>query len=155
MKNINKILKDAILNFNRKNQKDCKKMFHKVLEEDPVNPEANYYLGLLYSKEENFQKAVLHLKAVVDLRVNFLFTQQCRMILGLIYFKNKEYDRAEYEFTEVMNSKLKMPQVYAALAAVYYYSGEKEKAVEFAEKAYNMDQFNLNAKTVIFCATTR
>jgi tetratricopeptide (TPR) repeat protein len=146
VKNINKSLKEAIFQFYRKNYEDSKKIFQEVLEKDPVNPEAHYYIGLIYSKENNYQKAVLHLKSVVDQSVNFLFTQQCRMILGYIYFKNKEYSRAEHEFLEVKSSKLKIPQVFAALAAVYYYLGDREKTVEFAEKAFNMDQFNLNAK---------
>jgi tetratricopeptide (TPR) repeat protein len=146
MKDINKLLKEAIFQFSRKNLNDSRKMFNKVLDHDAANPEANYYLGLIYSKEENFQKAVLHLKAVVDLGANFLFTQQCRMILGYIYFKNKEFERAEYEFLEVLNSKINLIQVYAALAAVYYYLPNPDKSMQFAEKAYNMDQFNLNAK---------
>lgn len=94
---INKVLHEAIKDFNRKNFDESKDLFLKVLDQDPINPEANYYLGLMYSKETNWKKAVLHLKSVVDMGINFLYTQQCRMILGYIYFMNKEYRRAEYE----------------------------------------------------------
>jgi tetratricopeptide (TPR) repeat protein len=146
MKDINQLLKEAIYHFGRKSVEDSKTIFHDVLEEDPTNPEANYYLGLIYTKETNFQKAVIHLKSVVDLGANFLFTQQCRMILGFIYFKNKEFERAEHEFLQVLDSKINLLQVYAALAAVYYYLPDKEKSMHYAEKAYKMDQFNLNAK---------
>ena len=91
--NLNKILQKAILQFNRKKLDSSKDLFFKVLEKDPANPEANYYLGLMYSKEKNWKKAVVHLKSVVDLSVNFLYTQQCRMLLGYIYFNNKEYKK--------------------------------------------------------------
>ncbi len=144
--NINKILQKAILQFNRKNIDSSKDLFFKVLEKDPSNPEANYYLGLAYSKELNWKKAVVHLKAVVDMSVNFLYTQQCRMVLGYIYFNNKEYKRAEIEFLEVLKSKVNIVQVYAALAAVKYYLGEKKEAIKYAEKACDVDSFNLNAK---------
>jgi tetratricopeptide (TPR) repeat protein len=146
LKNLNKILKDAITAYNRKNIDEARILFFEVLDEDPTNPEANYYLGLIYSREENYPKAVIHLKAIVDLGANFLFTQQCRMILGMIYYKTAEYERAEREFTEVLNSRLNMVQVHAALAAVYSQMGNKDKALQHAGKAYNMDQYNLNAK---------
>ena len=144
--NINKILQKAILQFNRKKLKSSKELFFKVLEKDPANPEANYYLGLMYSKEQNWKKAVVHLKAVVDLGVNFLYTQQCRMVLGYIYFNNKEYKRAEREFLEVLKSKVNIVQVYAALAAIKYYLDEKDEAIKYAEKACDVDSYNLNAK---------
>ncbi|HOV14670.1 MAG TPA: tetratricopeptide repeat protein [Spirochaetota bacterium] len=146
MANSNKMLKDAIFSYNRKNFDEAKVLFSEVIDKDPTNPEANYYLGLMYAKDENHKKAVLHLKNVVDLGTNFLFTTQCRMILGYIYFKNRDFDRAEYEFKSVIDSKLNVVQVYAALAAVYYQNDDKKKALEYAEKAYQMDQFNLNAK---------
>ncbi|HOJ64300.1 MAG TPA: tetratricopeptide repeat protein [Spirochaetota bacterium] len=143
---VNTLLKEAIIQYNRKNIEEAKLLFSQVLDSDPVNPEANYYLGLIYSKEENYKKAVIYLKSVVDTGINFLFTQQCRMILGYIYFKNTEYKRAEYEFKEVMKSNLEIIQVYAALAAIYHKLQEKENALKFAEKAYNLDPYNLNAK---------
>jgi len=143
---INVILKDAIKQFNRKNTQDSQDLFYQVLEKDPMNPEANYYLGLIYSKEGNDPKSVLHLKNVVDMGTSFLYTQQCRMILGLVYFRNKEYKRAELEFLEVIKSNVKTVQVYASLACVYYYMNEKEECRKYSEKAYSMEPFNLNAK---------
>lgn len=144
--NLNKILQKAILQFNRKKLDSSKELFFKVLEKDPANPEANYYLGLMYAKDKNWKKAVVHLKSVVDLSINFLYTQQCRMILGYIYFNNKEYKRAELEFLEVLKSKVKIVQVYAALAAIKYSLNEKEEAINYAEKACDIDSYNLNAK---------
>ena len=143
---LTKNLDEGIVQFNRKDAKKAKELFYKVLDDDPTNPEANYYLGLMYSKDQDWKKAVLHLKAVVDLGVNFLYTQQCRMILGYIYSKNKEFARAEYEFLEVLKAKFNIVQVYAALAAIKHYLGEKDEAIKYAEKACDVDSFNLNAK---------
>ncbi|OHD38378.1 MAG: hypothetical protein A2086_11255 [Spirochaetes bacterium GWD1_27_9] len=145
-KNVNKNLKDGIFNYSRKNFAEARIFFFEVLEKDPTNPEANYYLGLIFAKDNNYQKAVIHLKSVVDTGLSFIFTQQCRMLLGYIYFKNKEYRRAELEFLEVLNSKMESVQVFAALAAIYYQLEDRQKSLKFAEKAYSMDQFNLNAK---------
>lgn len=143
---INELIRKAVLHFNRKNIKESKKMFQDVLEKDPSNPEANYYLGLIYSKEDKWTKAVVHFKSVVDLGANFLYTQQCRMLLGLIYFNNKEYKRAEIEYLEVLKANVNIVQVYAALAAIKYYLDEEDEALKYARKAMDVDQFNLNAK---------
>lgn len=146
MNEIQKNLQEAVNSYNRKQIDESITMFEKILEIDAVNPEANYYLGLIYSKEKKFEKSVLHLKTVVDMGVSFIFTHQCRMILGYIYFQNGEYDRAEYEFLEVLKAKFNITQVHAALSAVYYKKEKYDRAFEEANKAYTMDNFNVNAK---------
>jgi len=143
---ISRILEDAVFNYNRRNLSEATELFRAVLEDDPVNPEANYYLGIIYSKDEKWTKAVVHFKAVVDMESNFLYTQQCRMLLGYIYFKNKDYKRAEAEFLYVLDSNVNIVQVYAALAAIKYHLGEKDEALMYAEKACDIDNYNLNAK---------
>ncbi|HNZ27509.1 MAG TPA: tetratricopeptide repeat protein, partial [Spirochaetota bacterium] len=45
-----------------------------------------------------------------------------------------------------MKSNLNILQVNAALSAIYYKLGDKEKAIQFAEKAFERDPYNLNAK---------
>lgn len=125
---------------------ECRALFEAVLEKDPTNPEANYYLGLMYCKKNNWSKAVLHFKNVVDLGVNFLYTYQCRMLLGYIYFNNQNYERAEYEYLEVLKSNLNIVQVNAALAAIKYHLNDREAALKYAEKACKQDSYNLNAK---------
>ncbi len=143
---VNDLLKQAVLNYNRKKVDESKQLFLDVLDKDPSNPEANYYLGLIYAKDEHWAKAVLHFKNVVDLGANFLYTQQCRMLLGLIYFQNQDYKRAEIEYLEVLKSNVNIVQVYAALAAIKYYLDEKEEAIDYAQRAYDMDIYNINAK---------
>ena len=143
---LTKLIKDAIFQFNRKNLSASKKLFTKVLSDDPTNPEANYYLGLIYSKEYNWKKAVLHLKTVVDMGANYLYTTQCRMILGYIYFQNKDYKRAENEYLQVLKSKVNIVQVYSALASIKYYLNEEKEAIKYAEKACDVDSYNANAK---------
>lgn len=146
MSEIQQKLKNAVNSYNRKVFDESVELFRSVLEEDPSNPEANYYMGLMYSKDKNFPKAVTHLKSIVDLGVSFIFTHQCRMLLGYMYYETGEYDRALFEFSNVLKSNFNIPQVYAALSAVCYKMDEFDKSLEFANKAYSMDNFNLNAK---------
>ncbi|MBN2546136.1 MAG: tetratricopeptide repeat protein [Spirochaetes bacterium] len=143
---INTDLKEAIKKFKRIKYDSSKDLLYKVLESDPINPEAHYYLGLIYSKEENWQKAIVHLKTIIDLGINFIFTNQCRMLLGLIYFKNKEFTRALKEFTDALESEEETGKIYAALSCVYHYMNEKEKAFNYAKQAFDIDPYNLNAK---------
>ena len=145
-KNLEKTLDKAVLNFNRKNIGQSRILFSKILEKEPTNLEANYYLGLIYSREDDFQKAIFHLKTVIDLNMNFLYKQQCRMVLGFIFFKRKEYERADYEFQEILKSRISIVQVFAALASIKYHLNDRESALEYARKAYDIDSYNLNAK---------
>ena len=141
-----KLLKKGITLYNRKKEAEAEALFLNVIDSDPLNPEANYYLGLIYSKSQQYVSAEKNLKVVVDSEVNFLYTQQSRMILGYIYFKLKKYDLAELQFLKVKDTNLNIIQVYAALSAVYHYMKDKQKAIYYAERAYNIDQLNLNAK---------
>jgi len=143
---LNTDLKEAIKKFKRIKYDNSKDLLFKVLDSDPINPEAHYYLGMIFSKEENWQKAIVHLKTIIDLGINFIFTNQCRMLLGLIYFKNKEFVRAEKEFSDALESEEDTGKIYAALSSVYHYMNEKEKAFNFAKQAYDNDPYNINAK---------
>ncbi len=145
-KEISKKLNEAINLFNRRKNLEAEQAFLQVLKKDPNNPEANYYLGLTYTKENLYPKAVYHLKAVIDLNVNFLFTQQCRMILGYIYYKSGSYSEACDFFLLVLDSKMEVLQASSAISAVYYNMGDRENALHYAEKAYNMDKYNFNAR---------
>ncbi len=68
------------------------------------------------------------------------------MILGFVYFKTKDYESAELQFLKVKEANVNIIQVYAALAAVYHYLKDREKAIYYAERAFSIDQYNLNAK---------
>jgi tetratricopeptide (TPR) repeat protein len=141
-----KRLQDSIFQYNRRNIDEAKEGFLDVLTEDPTNPEANYYLGLIYAGNNDDQKAVIHLKAVVDSDAYFLFTQQCRMILAWVYYKNREFSRAEQELLTVLEGNTRTVQIYAALSAVLYKQDRREEALIYAERAYEMDPMNINSK---------
>ena len=102
MNEIQEKLWEGILCFNRKSYEESKLFFNDVLDWDSGNPEANYYLGLIYMKEENYTKAVVYLKSIVDMSVNFIFTHQCRMLLGVIYYRTEEWERAKSEFLKLL-----------------------------------------------------
>ena len=143
---ISEQVKDAINLFNRRKNLEAEQGFLQVLKKDPYNPEANYYLGLLYTRENLFPNAVYHLKAIIDLDFSFLFTQQCRMILGYIYYKDGNYSEACDFFLQVLDSKTYVLNASSAIAAVYYNMGDKENALYYAEKSFNMDKYNINAR---------
>lgn len=143
---INLDLKRAIKFYKRLKFEEAQAIFSKILEKDPINPEAHYYLGLIYSKKEEWEKAIIHLKTIIDIGINFIFTNQCRLLLGIIYFNNHEYERAEHVFLEALNHEENKSKIYSALSSVYYYMKEKEKALNYAKKAIEADNYNLSAK---------
>ena len=52
--------------------------------------------------------------------VNFIFTHQCRMLLGVIYYRTEEWERAKSEFLKLLKVNFEPAKVHAALASVYY-----------------------------------
>ena len=146
MNEIQEKLWEGMLCFNRKSYEESKLFFTDVLDWDSGNPEANYYLGLIYMKEENYTKAVVYLKSIVDMSVNFIFTHQCRMLLGVIYYRTQEWERAKAEFQKLLKVNFEPAKVHAALASVYYKLEDYENALDEAFKAHKADPYNLNAK---------
>ena len=75
-----------------------------ALDEDPAeNPELAYYLGLCYTKLEQYDDALLYLEQVVTNHTNLLLIYQSRLILGYIYCVTERYRLAEFEMKKLLD----------------------------------------------------
>ena len=115
-------------------------------EEDPTkNPTLAYYLGLSYTKLEEYDDALLYLEQVVTASDNILHIYQCRMVLGFIYTITERYELAKFEFNELIKGGYESPQSYAALGFIAYIQKKPKKSLEYFEKALDLDPENPNA----------
>lgn len=115
-------------------------------EEDPTkNPALAYYLGLSYTKLEEYDDALLYLEQVVTASDNILHIYQCRMVLGFIYTITERYELAKFEFNELIKGGYESPQSYAALGFIAYTQKKPKKSLEYFEKALDLDPENPNA----------
>ncbi|MDR2629591.1 MAG: tetratricopeptide repeat protein [Spirochaetaceae bacterium] len=109
------------------------------------NEELAYYLGLCYTKLEEYENALLYLEQVVTNGTNPLRVYQCRMTLAYIYVRTNRSKMAEFELNRLISGGFESVQLYTTLAYAAWTQKNYKKAVEFYEKALDLDENNTTA----------
>jgi len=109
------------------------------------NLELAYYLGLCYTKMERYDDALLYLEQVVTTGQNLLRTYQCRMTLAYIYAITNRSKMAEFELKRLAGSGFESAQLYTTLAYAAWVQKRNRQAVEYYEKALDLDETNATA----------
>ena len=109
------------------------------------NLELAYYLGLCYTKLERYDEALLYLEQVVTGGHNLLRIYQCRMALAYIYVITKRSKLAEFELKRLANSGFESAQLYTTLAYAAWIQKRHKQAIEYYEKALDLDNNNTTA----------
>jgi tetratricopeptide (TPR) repeat protein len=109
------------------------------------NGELAYYLGLCYTKLERYDDALLYLEQVVTSGQDLLRTYQCRMTLAYIYVITKRSKMAEFELKRLANNGFESAQLYATLAYAAWAQKRYKQAVDYYEKALDLDDSNPTA----------
>ena len=109
------------------------------------NLELAYYLGLCYTKMERYDDALLYLEQVVTSGQDMLRNYQCRMTLAFIYAITRRSKMAEFELKRLSNNGFESAQLYAALAYASWAQKHFKQAVDYYEKALDLDGNNTTA----------
>jgi tetratricopeptide (TPR) repeat protein len=109
------------------------------------NAEHSYYLGLCYTKLERYDDAIHYLEKVVSSRQDILRAYQCRMALAYIYVVTKRSKMAEFELNRLASSGFESAQLYTTLAYVAWAQKRYKQAVDYYEKALDLDDNNTTA----------
>jgi tetratricopeptide (TPR) repeat protein len=131
--------------FKRGKYRQALSEFLKVNNEPLEDADLSYYLGLCYSKIEEWDDALLYLEQVVNSHDDILRIYQSRMILSYIYTITGRTKLAEFELNKLIQEGFESPQVYSNYSYIYFESGKIEKSVEFLHKALELDPDNSNA----------
>ena len=108
-----KELNAGILSLKVGDYDDALERFQKVLDSDPINADAYYYLGMAYSQMEDFYKAVSYYQKAIILNPELTKTH---FQLGIAYYQLEQY-------TDALES-LSQAEIYSPEdAMVYYYQG--------------------------------
>jgi Flp pilus assembly protein TadD len=110
---------------------------------DPL--ELAYYLGLCYTKLEQFNEALLYLEQVVNDANNALRAYQCRITLSYIYVITKRAKMAEVELNRLTETGFESVQLYTILAYTAWSERQYQKAVDLYKKALQLDNSNATA----------
>ena len=109
------------------------------------NIELAYYLGLCYTKMERYDDALLYLEQVVTSGHDLLRSFQCRMTLAYIYVITKRSKLAEFELKRLVSSGFESAQLYTTLAYAALSQKHFKQAVDYYEKALDLDENNATA----------
>jgi tetratricopeptide (TPR) repeat protein len=107
--------------------------------------ELAYYLGLCYTKLERYEDALLYLEQVVTASHDALRIYQCRMTLAYIYVITKRSRLAEFELRRLQSNGFESAQLYNTLAYAAWSQKRHKQAVDFYEKALDLDENNTTA----------
>ena len=138
-------IKRGIKFYHSRKYEQALKEFRMLEEENNLNIEVIYYIGLCLTQLGRYDDALLYLEQVVQSEFSFLHVFQSRMVLGFIYSVTARYKLAEYEFNKLISSGLESSQIYAALGYVYYSQKKVKESIEALEKALELDPDNPNA----------
>ena len=109
------------------------------------NTELAYYLGLCYTKLSRYDDALLYLEQVVAASQDPFRIYQCRMTLAYIYVITKRSKMAEFELQRLAKNGFESAQLYATLAFAAWTQNHYNQAVEYYEKALDLDANNTTA----------
>ena len=104
-----------------------------------------YYLGLCYTKLERYNDAVLYLEQVVGGDAGSLRICQCRLTLAFIYISTRRYKMGEFELDRLIKGGVTSAQIYTMLGYAAWSQKQNEKAVEYYEKALELEASNTTA----------
>ena len=101
--------------------------------------ELAYYLGLSYTKLERYDDALLYLEQVVTAAADPLRVYQCRLALAYMYVITGRSKLAEFELGRLVKGGYESIQIYTTLAYAAWAQRQFQKAVDFYEKALELD----------------
>jgi len=107
--------------------------------------ELAYYLGLCSTKLERFEDALMYLEQVIAVDDSPLRVYQCRMISAYVYIVTNHADLAESELNRLQGGGLESVMLYNTLAYAAYVQKHHIAAMEYYEKALEIDSENTTA----------
>jgi tetratricopeptide (TPR) repeat protein len=107
--------------------------------------ELAYYMGLCCTKLERFDEALPYFEQVIGIDSGPMRVYQCRMILAYIYIITGRAKMAAAELNRLVGSGLESVMLYNTLAYSAYVQKDFLGAIEFYEKALDLDNDNSTA----------
>lgn len=109
------------------------------------NTELAYYMGLCYTQLAQYDDALLYLEQVITSDQDPFRVYQCRMTLAYIYVITKRTKMAEFELHRLSNNGFESAQLYATLAYTAWTQKHYPEAIDYYEKALDLDSGNTTA----------
>ncbi|ULQ59784.1 tetratricopeptide repeat protein [Brucepastera parasyntrophica] len=113
--------------------------------ESGSNLELAYFIGLCYARLERYDDALVYLEQVVTADSDLARVYQCRMVLSVMYTITGRTRLADFELRKLLEAGYESPQVFSALGYIAYEHSNTDQALEWYEKALDLDAENPTA----------
>lgn len=117
--------------------------YHKALKYNIVFAEPINNLGALYSKDEEYDKAITEYKKIAKMRPT---DGHCKVTIGEMYFKKKEYDEAIKWLKDALAVEPQLSNAYGKLGMIYFEQGKFDESVKAFEEVVKIDPKNIDAR---------
>lgn len=132
--------------YREKNYSQALACFLGIPSDSTVNKiEIAYYLGLCYTKLNQYDDALLFLEQVVTSGTQLERILQCRFLLAIIYAISGRKRLADFELNKLLETGYMTPSVYAAIAYVAWEQKDTEKCLSYYEKSLEKDPENVSS----------
>jgi tetratricopeptide (TPR) repeat protein len=112
---------------------------------DPAeDPELAYFLGLCYTRTEEYNTAVFYLEKSLEQDHSFLRVFQIRMVLAYIYNISGNYPAAESQLRLILDDGFESSQVFTSLGYTLWNKRNVPEAIDFLTRALELDPENPN-----------
>ena len=146
-------IKSGQKSLNAGDLKTALKEFLEASNLDPENPEVNYYIGVTYTRMEEYEMGSDYLEKVIASEMTYINKVHARMILGYIYTIRDEYEKALALFKGIVKSGFTSAQAYAAIGYIMDRMGDLEidpkNANAHNSLGYIFSQANLNLEEAL------
>jgi len=116
--------------------------FKSIVQEEPKNPEAHYYLGRFYLAQERPEEALPHLKQAVQgnpAKANYHFW------LGVAYWAIRDFDLERKSYLQALAKDPKHVPARLYLAHTFLDSGEWQEALDNYDQLLRREPYNPEA----------
>lgn len=116
-----------------------------ILKFDEKNAAAYNRLGILYAKEQNYDEAIECFEIAQSLDNNASSLHN----VGLIYLETGAYEKAAMAFEQAIELEEDVPARHIALSKAYEKMGQRKKAIESLENAFNLDHSTATLRLIL------
>jgi tetratricopeptide (TPR) repeat protein len=116
-----------------------------ILKFDEKNAAAYNRLGILYAKEQNYDEAIECFEIAQSLDNNASSLHN----VGLIYLETGAYEKAAMAFEQAIELEEDVPARHIALSKAYEKMGQRKKAIESLENAFNLDHSTTTLRLIL------
>lgn len=142
----NTILNEGKLLYTQKKYKKALSFFLGLPTDSSVDKnDVAYYLGLCYTKLEQYDDALLFLEQVVTSGGQLERVLQCRFLLAVIYALSGRKRLADFELNKLLETGYMTPSVYAAIAYVAWEQNDTQRCMDYYEKSLQKDPDNISS----------